>query len=419
MKWRWVMAGLLGLLLFFAVPGILFIHMSWRYERDAKVLVGNLQEQDGDSARRVLNLFMERGADSDKAVETGILWREALHDNAYLESDWEREAREIQRKYLGIWFGVFVLFGSGTAFFIYQYRRKQEREELRLSHLLERGIPVLRRGMEEESMEGILPYEKAWEEFIVKQPEGRIRRTGEDILELIRLQYRYSEREQERKAQMQNFVENVAHQWKTPLARMSLALDMMTEQNWSQKREFCLGEIQGLHPLIERLLNVARMKSGKVSFHAAPMELTTLLQDAGRRVKDWQKFRWNWRADREEYVIEGDEVWLEQAFFNIYENAAEQMEGMEHPGIDTKMEQLENGVRVQIQDEGRGIDEERVRNLFQRFYTGEQGDGNSTGIGLHLASEVIRRHQGHISAYNGERGAVFEVFLPQYALKRK
>ena len=230
MKWRWVMAGLLGLLLFFAVPGILFIHMSWRYERDAKVLVGNLQEQDGDSARRVLNLFMERGADSDKAVETGILWREALHDNAYLESDWEREAREIQRKYLGIWFGVFVLFGSGTAFFIYQYRRKQEREELRLSHLLERGIPVLRRGMEEESMEGILPYEKAWEEFIVKQPEGRIRRTGEDILELIRLQYRYSEREQERKTQMQNFVENVAHQWKTPLARMSLALDMMTEQ---------------------------------------------------------------------------------------------------------------------------------------------------------------------------------------------
>lgn len=416
-----ILAGIVGMLLLIGIPSIIFCQMSRAFDREKRVLVAELQRQDATSARKVLNHLMKREAkiDGTSGAETEKLWREALLQNAYVESDWTGIEKAMRWKYFGGWFFLCAVFFLGIIFFSVRYRRRLHREDLRLYQLLERGIPVVRRGIEEDTLEGLAPYEREWENFIAGQQEGRIRRTGKRILELIRLQYRYGEREQERKGQMQSFVENVAHQWKTPLARMTLSLDMMTGENWQQKRENCLGEIQGLYPLVERLLNVARMESGKVTFQSGPMELKTLLEDAGRKVKGWQRIAWVWRTDREEYMIEGDEVWLEQAFFNLYENAGKQMEELENPSIVTEIRQKDNGVAIQIQDVGKGIDEEHIRDLFRRFYTGGQGDGTSTGIGLHLAHEIIERHQGHISAYSGERGAVFEVFLPQFDLKGK
>lgn len=423
MDWKksGMMAGILGMLCFLCISSALLFHICGINDEEKRVLVAELQQQDEESARKVLNLLLEgtsgreySGGESGEEVEA--LWGEALHQNAYVESDWTGIEKTRRWKYFGVWFLICAVFFSVLIFISARCRKKGEREDLMLYRLLERGIPMVRRGIEEDTLEGLASYEREWEAFIQSQPEGRTRRTGERILELIRLQYRYGEREQERKEQMQNFVENVAHQWKTPLARMTLSLDMMTAENWQQKREGCLGEIQGLHPLVERLLNVARIESGRVAFHSKPMELKTLLEDAGRKVEDWQRIDWVWRADREEYMIEGDEVWLEQAFFNLYENAGKQMEELARPSIVTEIRQKDNGVSIRIQDIGKGVDEENIRNLFRRFYT---SGGVGTGIGLHLAHEIIERHQGHVWAYNGERGAVFEIFLPQFALKRK
>lgn len=418
-----MMAGILGMLCFLCISCALPLLMSRTYDEEKRALVAQLQEQDGESARRVLNLLLttSRQEYSGKASEAEVqaMWREALFQNAYVESDWTEMEKARRWKYFGGWLIICAAFLCGGIFFALRYGKRLEREHLELYRLLERGIPIVRRGIEEDSLGGLASYEREWEDFIERQSKGGIGKTGERILELIRLQYRYGEREQDRKEQMQNFVENVAHQWKTPLARMLLSLDMMTGENWEQKRENCLEEIQGLHPLVERLLNVARMESGKVTFHSKPMELKTLLEDAGRKVKDWRRITWVWRTDREEYMIEGDEVWLEQAFFNLYENAEKQMERLENPSIVTEIRQKDKGVAIQIQDVGEGIDEEHIRDLFCRFYSGGQGEGASTGIGLHLAHEIIERHQGHVWAYNGERGAVFEVFLPQFALKRK
>lgn len=418
-----ILAFCLGILLLSGFPMGLLYRQSKIYEAEKSCLVAELQREDRESARKVLNylIYQEKYFDktepgaADEKTEKFLI--EALEQNAYEEQDWYGVERDRRDGVLWKCFFWTLLFFILIIWFLGRYRWGLEKENERLCRLLERGIPVLQQGIEEESLEGFIQYETEWKEFTEHQRVGRIQRAGEMFLKILQLQYRYSEREQERKQQMQNFVENVAHQWKTPLARMTLSLDLMTGENWQEKRENCLREIGGLQPLIERLLNVARMKSGKVVFQLKPLELKMLLMDAGRKVREWQKIQWKWHSEKEEYMIYGDEVWLKQAFFNLYENAGKQK--MEVPEISTEIEQEDSGIRIKIRDKGQGIDEKKMKNLFHRFYTGEQEAAGSTGIGLHLAYEIIGRHHGKIDVYNGEKGAVFEVFLPQFALKGK
>lgn len=418
-----ILAFCLGILLLSGFPMGLLYRQSKIYEAEKSCLVAELQREDRESARKVLNylIYQEKYFDktepgaADEKTEKFLI--EALEQNAYEEQDWYGVERDRRDGVLWKCFFWTLLFFILIIWFLGRYRWGLEKENERLCRLLERGIPVLQQGIEEESLEGFIQYETEWKEFTEHQRVGRIQRAGEMFLKILQLQYRYSEREQERKQQMQSFVENVAHQWKTPLARMTLSLDLMTGENWQEKRENCLREIGGLQPLIERLLNVARMKSGKVVFQLKPLELKMLLMDAGRKVREWQKIQWKWYSEKEEYMIYGDEVWLKQAFFNLYENAGKQK--MEVPEISTEIEQEDSGIRIKIRDKGQGIDEKKMKNLFHRFYTGEQEAAGSTGIGLHLAYEIIGRHHGKIDVYNGEKGAVFEVFLPQFALKGK
>ena len=343
-----ILAVCLGILLLGFPMGLLY-HQSKVYEAEKSCLVAKLQQEDKESVRKVLNYLMYQEKYPDRVtgeVDKGTekLLREALEQNAYEEQDWYGVDRDRRDSVLWKYFLWALLFFILIIWIFRRYRWGLEKENERLCRLLERGIPVLQQGIEEESLEGLIQYETEWKEFTEHQRVGRIQRAGEMFLKILQLQYRYSEREQERKQQMQNFVENVAHQWKTPLARMALSLELMTGENWQGKRENCLREMEGIQPLVERLLNVARMKSGKVVFQSKPLELKMLLLDASRKVKEWQRIHWLWQGESEEYMIYGDEVWLEQAFFNLYENAGKQE--METPEIATEIEQEDGGVKV-------------------------------------------------------------------------
>ena len=66
-------------------------------------------------------------------------------------------------------------------------------------------------------------------------------------------------------------------------------------------------------------------------------------------------------------------------------------------------------VILTISDDGEGIAKEDVLHIFDRFYTGKNGN---TGIGLALTKEIVKLHGGDVKAYN-RNGAVFEMILPQ------
>ena len=122
---------------------------------------------------------------------------------------------------------------------------------------------------------------------------------------------------------MKVFTENIAHQLKTPLARITLALDMMEAENVYEKRDMCLNELEEVRSLVEEVLNLARMESGKVPFHSSPIEFIPMLQDAIEKTGKKALYQWEFLGSKDlDLLYYGDEVWLLQAFFNLYDNAA-------------------------------------------------------------------------------------------------
>ncbi|MBI1292688.1 hypothetical protein GC173_15850 [bacterium] len=118
---------------------------------------------------------------------------------------------------------------------------------------------------------------------------------------------------------------------------------------------------------------------------------------------------------REVDAITGDEARLEEALFNLGRNALESMN--DNPGrivLETRPAQFPNGqpaVRIAVEDNGPGIDEEMASHLFEAFYTRKQG---GTGLGLAIVKSIVEAHGGEIAMKPGadQKGTRFEILLP-------
>ena len=108
-----------------------------------------------------------------------------------------------------------------------------------------------------------------------------------------------------------------------------------------------------------------------------------------------------------------DKEWLSEAIYNIIKNCIEEKVTKIH------IETYSNNefIHIKIKDNGKGIDEEALPHIFERFYrANKQKKGN--GIGLALVKEIIMKHHGYINAYN-EDGAVFDLAFAKLDVKEK
>lgn len=225
-----------------------------------------------------------------------------------------------------------------------------------------------------------------------------------------------NEKMEKLRIQAQDYVENIAHQLKTPLARLTLSLELMKKENLDERRNLCLSEIEQVKPLIEGILNLSRMENYRVKLKSNPMNILQILKDAIKKTGKEKQYHWKWENnDSDEILFYGDEIWLTQAFFNLYENAARYTN--EKGEICTEIIREEMGITLKIHDQGGGIPNEVLQSVFQRFFTGNSQDLTRTGIGLNLAKSVIERHHGTLAVYNEKDGAVFSAYLPVYDLK--
>ena len=89
-----------------------------------------------------------------------------------------------------------------------------------------------------------------------------------------------------------------------------------------------------------------------------------------------------------------DSILLEQVFINIFKNAIEALEGIADPEISILVDKTPQGkVTIQVVDNGQGIPQDVVEQIFVPFFTTKQ---NGSGIGLSLSQQIIRLHGGNI-----------------------
>ena len=234
---------------------------------------------------------------------------------------------------------------------------------------------------------------------------------------------------------VQSFIENIAHQMKTPLSRVYSSLDIvldMTEvhlkagleekqenlevhnlegRQAKQYIEECYKHLESINGLMKRLMDIGRLEAGKIIFQKERVFVKELLEDIKQSLPEGASRIQISCEEQLEY--HGDEKWLKEAFSNILSNSLEADRTSNK--IEVVCSRNEDYFKFSIRDHGPGLSEQDIPNIFDRFYLPENVKENHTGIGLNLAKLVIEGHQGSVYAYNHlEGGAVFQVLLPVY-----
>ena len=221
------------------------------------------------------------------------------------------------------------------------------------------------------------------------------------------------------------FIINVNHELRTPLTNLVLYYQMLRNQPTikTEERLNVIGrELQRLRSLIEELLNLSRFDLGQVTLHPVPRDLNMLIQTL---VNDRQSLAeergltltLNLQPDLAPVWL--DEPTIMQAVSNLLTNAINYTPRGGKVIVATLTELTNNDLWAgfQIQDTGRGIDNQDLPHLFERFYRGKAGHDSGapgTGLGLAIVKQVVEHHHGRIEVQNGVegQGVAFTVWLP-------
>ena len=220
-----------------------------------------------------------------------------------------------------------------------------------------------------------------------------------------------AETQAKREEELKRYVENVAHQIKTPLQGLTLQLDLLAaELGENAALSLANAEAARIGDAIGRLLTLARLRAGRVRFQTAQVDLDELLAEL-LAFPLFASVRRS-RTGGAPALVTGDPDWLRQAVMNLLQNAVTHGENAALT-LDTA------GPAVRLLLENDAPHAALPEDPFLR-YAVEKEDGSSTGVGLSIAKEAICAQGGRISmTMTEEHKARTEVFLPVYRFSEK
>ena len=238
-------------------------------------------------------------------------------------------------------------------------------------------------------------------------------------------------KKQQRK--MQDFIENIAHQVKTPLAAIILNLEFMQELHMDERMGRLVDESAGsafrIRDFIRTLLNISRFENKKVIIAADEVIIGSIITDSINNcmncmIHENQNdiFIVQYDDKCESAVIYADEMWLVEAIANVIGNSADYIKNVPDGKVYITAGCDERKVVIRIEDNGKGLTVKDQDDIFDRFSTTRNSASDMhVGLGLNLSRLIIEAHYGIIKAGNSEEygGAEFTIILPRYRLKDK
>ncbi len=218
-----------------------------------------------------------------------------------------------------------------------------------------------------------------------------------------------------------DFISSVSHELRTPLtairgwgetAKMSLDSD---PELVGRGLDVVLSEADRLSSLVEELLDFSRMQTGRLTLVSQPMNVSLILQESADMYVELAKkqgIELVVSVPQDEITVMGDKNRLKQVFINIIDNAVKYTNagGQVLVNLDTE----EACVRISVTDTGVGIPAEDIDRVKEKFYKANKTVRGS-GIGLAVADEIIKQHDGLIFIESTENvGTKVMVVLPIY-----
>lgn len=219
------------------------------------------------------------------------------------------------------------------------------------------------------------------------------------------------------------FISLTAHEFRTPLTTINgyaqLLRRKLTQDNsaLSQWTDELNTEVKRLIEMTNELLEISRIKSGKIDYTYKETNVLDIVSAAANRFR----FSYPLHKLQEEIELEtnfqiiGDADKLLQVFTNILENAGK-FSPMDKP-VSIKVTQKDKWIVIAITDMGRGIAKEDQERIFQGFYKGLNTDeSQGMGLGLYIAKSIVDAHQGRLRVSSKiNKGTTFSVYLPTKA----
>ncbi len=217
------------------------------------------------------------------------------------------------------------------------------------------------------------------------------------------------------KINLKDSISDISHQLKTPLTSISILLDDILENSNMNKKtrdEFLYNirqEVNNIQILVQNLLKLSKFDANVIEFKKEKINVKDLINHSLNKleiIRELKNISIHVDCDKKIY-INGDSTWEAEAISNILKNSIEYSD--KDANIDIKVEDNPFYVKIIIKDYGKGIKEKDLKNIFKRFYKGENSVSGSIGIGLNLSQKIVEKDNGFIDVSSTEEETAFEI----------
>ena len=221
------------------------------------------------------------------------------------------------------------------------------------------------------------------------------------------------------------FLALLGHELRNPLAPIMAGLELLRQRfadpvpqvddRVRRTRDIIERQSQHLARLVDDLLDISRISSGKIELRKASVAIQEIIESAvntSQPILDERRHRLQLELSSEPLPVCGDTVRLVQVVANLLNNAARYTP--DGGTIAVKCERRGDQVEIRVRDNGRGIGSEFVARVFDAFSQEETRPGSGLGLGLSVVRQLVVMHDGTVSvASDGQgKGSEFTVRLP-------
>lgn len=214
-----------------------------------------------------------------------------------------------------------------------------------------------------------------------------------------------------------DFINNITHEFKTPITTIATALEGMSifnpENNLEKNKKYIaisFNQLYKLENMVEKILETATLNSKELQLNLENINLIVLIKSIIEKHQDISKKQITFEFEKEELYIRADSFYLENAISNLIDNA------IKYGGnkIEINCFQTDKTTLIKVKDNGNSILKSQEKLIFEKFYRIPKGnihDIKGYGIGLYFAKTIVEKHYGTIELTITNE-TIFKITLP-------